>query len=125
MVSILTRIFGLIFRIFSSIVDTVFVISMDLGINFLSLHFQIPYLKSSKISIRSVHSVTLVVPYQKIVFKLGSFPRNQSLGKSRKPFSAVLVTGQSKNRCLKFSFWFVSGFTILQNEHFSLTFAKK
>jgi hypothetical protein len=106
-------------------VDTVFVISIDLGINFLSLHFQMPYLKSSKISSRSVHSLTPFVPYQKIVFKFGSFPRTRILDSSRKPFKAVLVTGQSKNRCLKFSFWLVSGFNILQNEHLSFTFAKK
>ncbi len=53
--SIFSRILGLIFKIFSSNVDTVFVISVDLGINFLSLHFQIPYLKSSKISSKSKH----------------------------------------------------------------------
>jgi hypothetical protein len=101
------------------------VISMDLGISFLSLHFQIPYLKSSKISNKSVHSFLLVVPYQKIVFRFGSLPHNRSLDKSKKLFSVVLVTGQSKKRCLKFSFWFVSGLTILQKEHFSLTLAKK
>jgi len=110
---------------FSSIVDTVLVISMDLGINFLSLHFQIPYLKSSKISIRSVQSLVPSVPYQKIVFKLGSFPRTRILEINRKPFSAVRVTGQSKKRCLNDSFWVVSGFSILQKEHLSLTLAMK
>jgi hypothetical protein len=102
--SIFSRIFGLIFRIFSSIVDTVLVISIDLGISFLSLHFQIPYLKSSNINSKSMHSISLVLPYQKIVFRFGSLPRIRSLDKSRNPFSVVLVTGQSKKRCLKFSF---------------------
>jgi len=83
------------------------------------------YLKISKISSRSVHSIVLVFPYQKIFFRFGSFLCICSLDKWMNPFRAVLVIGQSKKRCLNDSFWFVSGFIILQKEHLSFVLARK
>ncbi len=83
------------------------------------------YLKISKINSKSVHSIAAVLPYQKIFFRFGSFPCSRSPDRWMNPFRAVQVIGQSKKRCLKDSFWFVSGFIILQNEHLSLVFARK
>ena len=59
-------------------VDIVSVISKERGIILRILHFQMQYRKISKISSRSVHSVSEVLPYQKIFFKFGSFPCNRS-----------------------------------------------
>ncbi len=42
-----------------------------------------------------------------------------------KPFSAVLVTGHSRNKCEKDSFWFESLFIILQKEHLLSVLARK
>ncbi len=106
-------------------VDTVSVISNERGMVLRILHFQMQYLKISKINSRSVHSISAVFPYQKIFFRFGSFRCSCSLDRWMNPFRAVLVIGQSKKRCLNDSFWFVSGFIILQKEHLSLVFARK
>jgi hypothetical protein len=101
---IFSRILGRIFSTVPRIVNIVSTMSNDRGIILRILHFQMQYWKISKINSKSVHSVSIVLLYQKIFFRFGSFPCILSLDKWMNPFNAVLVTGQSKKRCLKDSF---------------------
>jgi hypothetical protein len=66
-----------------------------------------------------------LVPYQNRCFRVGSLALTWIRERPMKPFSAVLVTGHSRNRCAKDSFWFDSLFIILQMEHLLSVLARK